>query len=66
MRWQGKTVCDICSKPVANVGNHFYDARTIHGRWALMCEECWIENTTMQLGIGIGQMYDSKTLKKVV
>lgn len=50
-------MCDIhkYDKGVANVPA-LYDARTIRGPWAFMCQECWEANSPdRELGIGKGQ-----------
>ncbi len=41
--------CDFCSEAA------HYDARTIRGQWANMCDLHWHVNTHMQLGTGFGQ-----------
>ena len=47
------TKCDICH---SQVGDEFFDAKTINGPWANMCTECF--NTIgVGLGTGLGQMY---------
>jgi hypothetical protein len=43
---------------------HFYDFKTTSGPWAIGCEKCF-EKRGMGLGIGRGQKYELKTLKKV-
>lgn len=45
--------CDICNKPF---GTFMYDAKTVYGPWACMCETCF--NTVgVGLGTGLGQQY---------
>lgn len=54
--------CDVCGDdfPVA-VDTQMYDAKTMFGPWACMCQRCWKEhNPLMQLGIGKGQKYERK------
>lgn len=42
--------CDFCYKMAR------YDAKTIEGCWAYMCEEHWNEHAASKdLGLGIGQ-----------
>lgn len=47
-------VCDICQGPF---GQYMYDAKTVNGPWACMCEECWLMYGYGKLGTGIGQQY---------
>ena len=42
--------CDICKTETAR-----YDAATLYGPWAYMCQSCFEVNSTGQLGIGRGQ-----------
>lgn len=57
--------CDICHKPIKN---KFYDAKTVHGPWGIMCPSCFPFNGT-GVGQGRGQCYekqaDGKFLKTV-
>jgi len=47
--------CETCDAPIKKV---FYDARTVHGPWALMCKTCFITGPgTGRLGVGFGQEY---------
>lgn len=46
-------VCDCCSDPFGSV---MYDAKTIQGPWANMCETCF-KRFGVGLGIGRGQRY---------
>lgn len=41
--------CDFCGAEAA------YDARTMEGPWAYMCEKCWQEYGGGRLGTGYGQ-----------
>ncbi len=53
--------CDYChftNMPV------FYDARTLAGPWAIMCEDDF-QRFGVKLGVGYGQKYDGKTLEKL-
>ncbi len=40
--------CDVCGKPA------MYDAKTIHGPWAYLCQNCFKE-VGVGLGLGKGQ-----------
>ena len=53
--------CDICQ---CKYTDKVYDARTVYGYWAFMCEDCYDE-LGKGLGVGKGQVYDVKTLKKI-
>lgn len=65
MKWLGsQTKCDICNEDL-NAFEYFYDARTLTGQWALLCETCWQEFTFQKLGTGFGQKYNSTTKEKV-
>lgn len=44
------TNCDICSAEAK------YDARTIYGPWANVCELCFTMYTHGKLGTGFGQL----------
>ena len=45
--------CDVC---YSQVGDVMYDAKTVYGPWANMCENCF--NTIgVGLGTGLGQRY---------
>lgn len=47
--------CNICSDELEDV---FYDAKTIHGYWAIMCDRCFIWGPGLdKLGEGFGQEY---------
>ena len=54
--WQGRPKCDVCRKNLES-SQFIYDAKTIFGPWALMCEDCFKEQTNGKLGLGIGQKY---------
>ncbi len=54
-RWLGKHKCDFCTnKLIADV---LYDARTIYGPWAVMCQEHYKTFSLGKLGTGYGQKY---------
>ena len=53
--------CDICGGKFKKV---FYDAKTVHGPWGLLCGDCHA-NYGYGLGMGRGQMYNLKTLNKI-
>ena len=60
--WLGETTCELCGIDIAEpyTGNNFlYDARTMWGQWAVMCQECWQAegNPNHLLGVGNGQQY---------
>ena len=39
-------------------GEVLYDAKTVHGPWALMTESSWKRNrASSRLGVGMGQKY---------
>jgi len=58
-KWLGsETKCDICKKEFSEVGNVFYDAKTVMGAWGLLCHKCFILHTDGTLGIGHGQEYE--------
>ena len=42
--------CDICSAPAK------YDAKTIYGSWANVCDLCFVMYTSGELGTGKGQL----------
>ncbi len=63
MKWQGQTKCEFCEKDVTKE-NCFFDAKTVLGFWALMCNDCFMVHG-VKLGIGWGQKYDSRTLEKL-
>lgn len=64
-QWSGTwpTKCDLCKKDLKQE-DKFFDARTWFGPWALMCVVCFASEG-VGLGLGKGQMYDSKTLEKI-
>uniref|UniRef100_A0A6M3LTL4 Uncharacterized protein n=1 Tax=viral metagenome TaxID=1070528 RepID=A0A6M3LTL4_9ZZZZ len=53
--------CDICHEKPKDV---FYDARTIHGSWAIMCSKCF-KARGICLGTGYGQKYRCATGEKI-
>lgn len=65
-KWRGTwpADCQICGINLAEHTKYFIDGATARGPWALMCELCHITHGR-GLGVGRGQKYDSKTLKKV-
>jgi hypothetical protein len=58
-KWNGTapTHCDLCNNPLSKV---FFDAKTVHGPWGILCMPC-----NAMSGAGIGQKYDLKTLVKL-
>lgn len=54
--WLGGTTCDFCKADCRETGV-LYDAKTIYGPWATMCEDCWKIHTRQKLGTGMGQKY---------
>lgn len=58
---EAPTNCDICKKAIKGF---FTDGRTKEGPWAIMCDNCH-EIAGCGLGLGKGQRYSSKTLKKI-
>ena len=55
VKWLGKHKCDFCTgKLIVDV---LYDARTIYGPWAVMCQEHFEMFSLGKLGIGYGQKY---------
>ena len=53
--------CEFCGKEFTEF---VYDCKTIHGPWANLCTQCWL-NLGTGLGVGLGQKYSIKTLQKV-
>jgi hypothetical protein len=53
--WMGipPTHCQLCQYEFRT---HFIDAKTIHGPWGFLCEECH-ENYGHGFGLGKGQRY---------
>lgn len=41
--------CDFCGETA------LYDAATVFGPWAFMCQSCFDTKSTRQLGLGKGQ-----------
>jgi len=64
LQWMGQTYCDFCRIDVRSLPV-FYDAKTVYGPWAVMCQDCILEHGTGKLGIGYGQCYSGKTLLKI-
>lgn len=58
-RWLGKHKCDFCSDKL--IDKILYDARTIYGFWAVMCEEHFSLFSLKKLGTGYGQKYVKQT-----
>jgi len=48
VEWNGRRDCDLCHRPCTKT---LYDARTLFGPWAVMCEKCY---TSVGLGLGTG------------
>jgi hypothetical protein len=63
-RWLGKTRCDFCGEDVRK-HKEFFDAKTLLGPWALMCDKCFLMNGEGRIGLGWGQKYDGDTLEKI-
>jgi len=61
--WTGTlpTACDTCNNGLKSV---FYDARTHHGVWGILCRSCF-KLYGLGLGIGYGQEYDLETGRKL-
>ena len=55
------THCQVCGMILEN---HFIDGRTFVGYWTIMCLECHSKDG-VGLGLGKGQKYEIKTLKRV-
>jgi hypothetical protein len=49
-----KPECDFCAQNGDAVPAD-YDAKTVFGPWAYMCEDHWKANAAPELGTGIGQ-----------
>jgi len=49
-------LCDMCGRP-HKVGDNIFNARTRHGQWANMCENCHLA-FGICLGPGYGQKYE--------
>ena len=49
-----KNKCDHCHRPFGDIK---YDAMTIFGPWADLCEDCF-KKIGIGLGIGLGQQYE--------
>lgn len=63
-RWAGTAEkCDICKGDIPPDGV-FYDAKTIHGPWGLMCIRCF-SSEGIGTGTGLGQEYHSPTMIKI-
>jgi hypothetical protein len=60
-RFLGEPKCSFCGATIAEEGAHLYDAATVFGPWAKMCDGCWILNGRGLLGVGHGQMYEVKS-----
>ncbi len=54
-------ICDICG---IKLNEYFIDGKTINGPWAYMCIKCH-KKLGFGFGIGKGQMFDTKTGKKI-
>lgn len=53
IEWLGEDNCNVCSKYCSTT---LYDAKTIYGHWATLCEDCF-KLCGMRLGTGFGQKY---------
>lgn len=61
----GPEKCDLCKGDLRS-GLHYYDLRLPQGPWAWVCYECRVRlGSRVRIGVGQGQMYDSKTGVKV-
>lgn len=65
-KWRGSwpAKCDGCEIDLKTV-LYFYDAPDREGHWGLWCPDCHLLDCGTQLGPGLGQEYDSKTLEKI-
>lgn len=56
--WQGQRItdCQLCNGQITSV---FYDGKTCHGPWAIMCPKCH-ETHGVGIGLGKGQRYEKK------
>ena len=62
MSWTGsESKCDVCAQPFKK---YFIDGVHECGKWLLMCEICFVSQG-LGLGLGIGQVYDTKTRQKL-
>ena len=65
-KWQGPCPeqCQLCKHPLSKA-TCFIDGRLyLRSTWAIMCYFCHLEHGD-GLGVGRGQMYDTKTLVKL-
>lgn len=64
-KWRGEwpTTCDICGRSLTLFPT-FIDGQTKFGVWGLICPECY-RRFGVGLGLGKGQEYETKTLKKI-
>lgn len=62
-KWYGipPKKCDICGCSLTGYKS-FVDGRTKNGRWAIMCELCYVKHG-VGLGVGKGQKYEMKVIK---
>lgn len=51
--WFGTTECDVCGKEIKKT---LYDAKTVYGPWATMCESCF-RKIGVGMALGLGQKY---------
>lgn len=58
--------CDGCHRRI-DLGDRFYDVRTIHGPWGKFCPACVMDHARHAsngkepaLGTGLGQRYDKR------
>jgi len=59
VKWLGKHKCDFCTGKL--IEKILYDARTIYGPWAVMCDEHFKVYGLGKLGTGYGQKYIKQT-----
>ncbi len=64
VKWLGDKICNFCREDVAKQ-EYFVDGRvSCTSSWALMCEKCFSVYGE-GIGVGIGQVYNSKTFEKI-
>lgn len=63
-KWLGnQTRCEVCGRYLSTT-EYFVDGKTKNGPWAIMCPDCYDE-IGCGVGIGKGQIYNSKTREKI-
>ena len=56
--------CDICKVMYGQTHPATYDGKTILGPWAHMCDKMWKTYGPGRTGVGMGQKYILKEVKK--